>query len=143
MADPSKLVRVAALGATVVVMVAVRAVLRVAPGLLVRWGSATRPAQESSTTPISTTAGNLAALVDRAAWYVSATCLERALTLLLIIRFLHPSCGGARLLLGVALTGSGLRAHAWVEAPGGVLLGSADDNPAPLLPRSAWSARDV
>jgi hypothetical protein len=137
------LTRIAAIAVTAGVMVAVQASLRMAPGLLVRWGCATGAARNRSGSSIGIQARDLTSLVDRAGWYLSATCLERALTLLVILRLLHPSRNGARLLIGAAHTDAGLRAHAWVEASGHVLLSDGDDRFAPLVPSSVHSVRQA
>jgi hypothetical protein len=137
------LTRIAAIAVTAGVVVAVRATLRMAPGLLVRWGCATGSARNRSGSSIGMQARDLTSLVDRADWYLSATCLERALTLLVILRLLHPSRNGARLLIGAAHTDAGLRAHAWVEASGHVLLSDGGDRFAPLVPASVHSVRQA
>lgn len=137
------LIRVAAIAVTASVMVAVRATLRMAPGLLVRWGCATGSARNRSASSTGIQARDLTPLVDRAGWYVSATCLERSLTLLVILRLLHPSRKGARLLIGAAHTDAGLRAHAWVETSGHVLLTEGSDRFAPLVSSSVHSVRQA
>jgi len=137
------LTRIAAIAVTAIVMAAVRATLHMAPGLLVRWGCATGSARNRPGSSIGIQARDLTSLVERAGWYLSATCLERALTLLVILRLLHPSRNGARLLIGAAHTDAGLRAHAWVEASGHVLLRSGADRFAPLVPSSVHWTRQA
>jgi Transglutaminase-like superfamily len=69
---------------------------------------------------------------------LSATCLEQSLALVMLLSIARIP---AHLLVGVARLGSNLRAHAWVECCGDVVLGGAQaEGLAPLLRAPATSS---
>ena len=128
--------RISAVGATAAVILAVRMALRIAAGPLVRWVCSSGAATDDSIRSIGTNASQLTAIVDRAGGYLSATCLERAIALVLLLRLLHPFRSDAKVQIG-ARTDSGFRAHAWVEAHGCILLGGSEaDYPLLAPPRT-------
>jgi len=72
---------------------------------------------------------------------LSATCLELSLALVMLLALARIP---AHLLVGVARLESSVRAHAWVECGGRVILGGAQAAAfVPLLGRSAASAPSV
>lgn len=108
----------------VLLLTAVKIALRVAPGRTLRALHQSCNASAASAFPPDAchveTLRQLARSVDAAARMMSGTCLESALA----------SCLGARLLgmpvrlrLGVDQLRPNLRAHAWVECGGTVLVG--------------------
>ena len=124
------------------VILAVRMVLRIAAGPLVRWGCSSSAATDDSIRSVGANASHLTAFVDRAGGYLSATCLERAIALVLLLRLLHPFRSGANVQIG-ARTDSGFRAHAWVEAHGRILLGGGEAHVPLLAPPRARPAPDA
>ncbi|HSC27921.1 MAG TPA: lasso peptide biosynthesis B2 protein [Vicinamibacterales bacterium] len=103
-------------------LAASRVLLRWAPGWTVRLAAAPgRPDMSRRPSAAGSTSG-LVRAVERAGrrcpW--RTTCLERAVALVLLL-VIHRRAG--RLAIGVARSGGALRAHAWVEADGSVILG--------------------
>lgn len=71
----------------------------------------------------------LGAVAARVPW--RPTCLEQACALVWLLRFQGTA---ARVVIGVARDGGALRAHAWVEHAGTVVLGGSAGGFAPLPP---------
>jgi hypothetical protein len=116
---------IAALAATGAVIVAVRAALRIAPGPLLRWSSASHAADARLALVTRVNVNRVAWAVDRAGSHLAATCLERAIALVTLLRVRHPARTDARVVIG-ARTDPAFRAHAWVESCG-TLFGGLDE----------------
>jgi hypothetical protein len=94
-----------------------RCCLWLAPGPIVRWAT-TRgdgPGRGSS-------ADAMARAVAGVGTRLRASCLEQAVALVIILAALRQS---GRLMIGVASAVPQLRAHAWVECGGRIVLGAA------------------
>jgi hypothetical protein len=109
-------------------IVAGRVWLRIAPGRAVRWatGRSSGPACARGVTWSRSIVG----AGDR----LHASCLERGLALVMILAMVRTP---ARLVIGVARPDPALRAHAWVECGGRVILGA--ESAADFLPISTAS----
>jgi hypothetical protein len=108
--------------------------LRVAPGAAVRWasGRASRHQPSARSTPrVDSIARAVAGAAARLP--LQASCLEQGIALVLLLAIArHP----ARLVVGVSREESSIRAHAWVESEGRVILGSASEPEFVALPLS-------
>lgn len=130
-----------ALVAAAAVLVA-RVALRIAPAWVVRRIALPRqPLTPGGRRSRGAGAGARAArAIGRAARLLpgGASCLEQATALRLM---LGPLDAGVRVVIGVARPSTGLRAHAWVESAGEVLLGGAcaESGYRPLRSRCARS----
>jgi hypothetical protein len=114
------------------IILAVRAALRIAPGPLLRWCSSTPDTHAPLPSETTINVSRLALAVDRAGSHLRATCLERAVTLVTLLRLRHWTQTDARLVIG-ARTDPAFRAHAWVESSG-TMFGGLDEPYASLLP---------
>ena len=124
--------KISALAATGAIILAVRAAVRLAPGPLLRWCSSNRATHAPLPSDMTINVSRVAWAVDRAGSYLSATCLERAITLVTLVRLRYWTQTDARLVIG-AQSDPAFRAHAWVES-GGALFGGLDEPYASLLP---------
>ena len=120
------------MAATGAIILVVRATLRLAPGPLLRWCSSNRSTHAPLPSATTNNVSRVAWAVDRAGSYLSATCLERAISLVTLLRVRYWTQADARLVIG-AQTDPAFRAHAWVES-GGALFGGLDEPYASLLP---------
>jgi transglutaminase-like putative cysteine protease len=131
--------RLPAFVAAAAALAAARAWIVLVPGSAVRWASSAR-----DVSAIAPTSGG-ARLVDAVARAVAAvgsqpivraTCLEQGIALVLLLSIARIP---ARLVVGVSRDGV-LRAHAWVESGGVIVLGGAPAPEfAPLPPPSPTS----
>jgi hypothetical protein len=109
------------------------------PGSAVRWASSARDERFASAASgqarrRDALAAAVAAVGSRA--IVRTTCLEQGLALVLLLSIVRVP---ARLVVGVSRDGV-LRAHAWVESGGAIVLGARDAGGcAPLPPPSPTS----
>ena len=77
-----------------------------------------------ATTPVSVSPADIALAVTRAATLVpSATCLTQALAGAFLIR---RAGSNAIIHFGVARDDAGIKAHAWLESNGGILIGGRE-----------------
>lgn len=112
-----------------------RAWLRIAPGGAVRWASGRASRHEKPTARTPSRGDEIARAVAGAAarlpW--QASCLEQGIALVLLLAIVrHP----ARLVVGVIREDASIRAHAWVESDGRVVLGAAGEQAFAPLPLS-------
>jgi hypothetical protein len=101
--------------------------LRLAPGGAVRWASGRASRGESSAClphRIQPVARAVAGAAARLPW--RASCLDQGIALVLLLSITGQR---ARLVVGVSRDDASIRAHAWVECNGHVILG-ADAEPA-------------
>lgn len=109
--------------AAVCAMAVAQSWLRIDPGGAVRWASA-RPSRaggpDRTAVRVDAIACALAGTAARLPWQTS--CLEQGVALVLL---LATSRRPARLVVGVAREDASIRAHAWVESDGRVVLGAA------------------
>ena len=112
-----------------------RAWLRIAPGGAVRWasGRASLHANASACAPSrgDAIARAVAGAAARLPW--QASCLEQGIALVLLLAIVRQP---ARLVVGVIREDASIRAHAWVESDGRVVLGAAGEQAFAPLPLS-------
>jgi hypothetical protein len=131
---------VATLAAGCAVAVAALA-LRIAPGRVVKWATTRGDAGDLVSVPApasSKAARALAHAVALAGARVHATCLQRAVALVMLFTVARLP---GRLVIGVAPGDSVLRAHAWVESAGRAILGAQEAAGYHRLPVAASACR--
>lgn len=115
-------------------IVAAQVSVRVASGSAVRWASSRPSRDESSEGTLVRSAQfarAVAGVAARLPW--PASCLEQGIALVLLLWIARRP---ARLVVGVSREESSLRAHAWVESDGRVILGAANEPEFAPLPLS-------
>lgn len=126
--------RLAAGAAAAGALAAAHAWLRIAPGAAVRWATR-RPSQsgaaERTPAPADPIARAVASAAARLPW--RASCLEQGLALVLLLAITRRP---ARLVVGVARDEASIRAHAWVERDGRIILGAVGGQHFAPLPLS-------
>ena len=112
-----------------VAVIVARVWLRVAPGPALRWSSSPRTIAPG--VDRSDPTDRLVWGVNAAGHVIRATCLERSMALTMLLAAARVP---ARLVVGVDPAGRNLRAHAWVESRGRVVLGAAEASDYAPLP---------
>jgi len=112
-----------------VAVIIARAWLHVAAGSALRWSSSPRTTAHGRERSDAT--DRLVWGVNAAGQLIRATCLERSLALTMLLAAARVP---ARLVVGVDRAGRNLRAHAWVESRGRIVLGAADASDYAPLP---------
>ena len=112
-----------------VAVIVARVWLRVAPGPALRWSSSPRAIAHGRER--SDAIDRLVWGVNAAGQLIHATCLERSMALTMLLAAARVP---ARLVVGVDRAGRNLRAHAWVESRGRIVLGAAEASDYAPLP---------
>jgi hypothetical protein len=132
-----------------VALLAARVWVRVAPSHAVRWASRSRGLIPSSASILEPhPAAPESSSIAPASWAIAAlgarrpfssSCLEQGLALVMVLTAMRIP---ARLVIGVGRPDSVLRAHAWVEHDGHVVLGAVHARGLEPLPSAAsWPCR--
>ncbi len=129
MSRPGLLALLGAAGAIVVA----RMWLRVSPASVVRWATRREPGNDS-TNDISRSPSVRAVIAVGSRTPFDATCLEQSIALVMLLAMRNVP---ARVVVGVARASVDLRAHAWVESNGVVVLGGAQASDFAPLPAVA------